>query len=198
MEDKTTIQITSTPRSKSLTLMLSGIAALIVFVLALYLGLQRSTLVQEQDRLKGDIASLDQEIFALEGQKVEAAQQAGVWLDSIEADEIRWSQVLTQIQSLIPYDASMRKDKIDFLSYSGSDGGKISLNTKTRPTRLDPFEDVAELIEVFNNSSYFYDGYVPSITIGETDDGSKVASFVLLLNFKDNGLIDLQPKVSRQ
>ncbi|MBU0667713.1 hypothetical protein KJ951_01370 [Patescibacteria group bacterium] len=198
MEDKYTLQAPDAPRGKSLTLILAALAVIIVVVLAFYLGLQRSTLAQQQDLLKGEIASLNEEISALEAQKVEAAQQAGKWLETIEAGEIRWSQVLTQIQSLIPYDAAERRDKIDFLSYSGSEGGKLSLNAKTRPVRLDPFEDAAELIEVFNDSSFFYDGYIPSITVGETDDGSKVASFVFLVNYKDSGLSDLQPKVSRQ
>ncbi len=206
-EDKTVSSMTDAPKGKSLMLVLAGLSVVIVVVLALYLGLQKSTLNEEQERLKGEIASLDNEIASLESQKVEAAQLAQKWLDVIEEEEIRWSLVLSQIQSLIPYDASSRNDKIQFLSYSGSEGGHLSLNAQTRELRTEPFDDVAELIEVFNDSSFFFDSYVPSITRGETNEGKRVGSFIFITTYKDVGLADLemtdesaedQPKVSRQ
>lgn len=200
--------MTEGPKSKSLLMVLAGLSVAIVVVLALYLGLQKSTLVEEQNRLRGEIASLQEEISSLEGQKIEAAQLAQQWLNLLEEEEIRWSLVLSQVQSLIPFDASTNRDKIQFMSYSGSDNGRITMNAQTRELRTEPFPDVAELIEVFNDSSFFSDARVPSITRAETNEGGKVASFVFYATYHDLGLEGLnvdsapessdQPGVSRQ
>lgn len=208
VEDKTVSVLNEGPKSKSLLMVLAGISVLIIVALALYLGLQKASLNEEQNRLRGEIASLQEEITALEGQKVEAAQLAQQWLNLLEEEEIRWSLVLSQVQSLIPYDATTNRDKIEFLSYSGSEDGRITMNAKTRSLRTEPFPDVAELIEVFNDSSFFSNATVPSITRAETNDGSKVASFVFYAMYHDLGLESLnntsnsgetdQPGVSRQ
>lgn len=207
-EDKIVSSVVEGPKSKSLLMILAGLSVVIVVVLALYLGLQKSTLVEEQARLQGEIDSLQGEILSLEGQKVEAAQLAQEWIDLLDEEEIRWSLVLSQVQSLIPFDTVTNKDKIQFLSYSGSENGRITMNAQTRELRTEPFPDVAELIEVFNDSSFFSDARVPSITRGETNEGGKVGSFVFYATYHDLGLEALntnsasetedQPGVSRQ
>lgn len=207
-EDKTVSTMTEGPKNRSLLLVLAGLSVVIVIVLALYLGLQKSTLVEEQTRLRTEIASLQEEISSLEGQKIEAAQLAQQWISLLDEEEIRWSLVLSQVQSLIPFDATTNKEKIQFLSYSGSQDGRISMNAQTRELRVEPFPDVAELIEVFNDSSFFSNARVPSITRGETNEGAKIASFVFYADYEDLGLEALnassssetegQPGVSRQ
>lgn len=207
-EDKTVSVMNEGPKSKSLLMILAGLAVVIVVVLALYLGLQKATLNEEKSRLEGEIAALNDEIASLEGQKVEAAQLAQQWLDLLEEEEVRWSVVLSQVQSLIPFDATTNRNKIEFLSYSGTEDGRITMNAKTRALRVEPFPDVAELIEVFNDSTFFSSATVPSITRAEMNDGSKVASFVFYATYQDLGLEALtsgtdsteeaQPGVSRQ
>ncbi len=209
-EDKTVSAISQEPKGRSLATVLGVLAVLIVGGLAFYLNLQKSTLAQDQQRLQGEITSLNQDIAALEGDRVEAAQQARQWLATLENEEIRWSSVLSQIQSLVPFDAATNRDKIQFLSYSGGSGGEITMNAQTRELRVEPFNDVAELIEVFNDSSFFVNARVPSITRGETNEGGKVASFVFTARYQDTGVSNIgsepeseqatseEPGVSRQ
>lgn len=175
-------------KNKSFLMILAALSVAIVVVLALYLGLQKGTLAQEQERLAQEIDGLNAEIQNLESQKVEAAQFAQKWLEILEQDEVRWSRVLSQVQSLVPYDAATNRNKINFLSYSGSQGGRVSMNATTRELRNEPFDDVAELIEVFNESSFFSNAYVPSITRVETDTGARVATFIFNALYKDIGL----------
>lgn len=208
-EDKTVSAISDAPKGRSLATILGVLAMVIVVLLALYLNLQKSTIAQDQQRLQGELAGLNEDIAALQGERVEAAQLARQWLAQVEAEEIRWSSVLSQIQSLIPYDASTNSQKVEFLSYSGGEGGRVNMNAQTRQLRVEPFNDVAELIEVFNDSSFFQEAKVPSITRAETNDGSRVASFVFSALYRDLGITGVtaneeeddasaEPGVSRQ
>lgn len=207
-EDKTVSAMTGGSGGKSLILVLAGLSVVIVVVLALYLGLQRSALNEEQSRLKSEIDQLNTEIAALETQKVEAAQKAQEWLEVLEDEEVRWSSVLTEIGLLIPIDSATNQQKIEFLSYGGSEDGRITMNATTRERQAEPFGDVAELIEVFNSSSFFSDSSVPSITRGETNTGARVGSFIFNATYRDlgvdavsddeDGTEEGQPRVSRQ
>lgn len=194
-EDKTVSAVSQEPKGRSLATVLGVLAVLIVGGLAFYLNLQKSTLTQDQQRLQGEIAALNQDIAALEGDRVEAAQLARQWLATLEDEEVRWSSVLSQIQSLVPFDAASNSQKIEFLSYSGGAGGEITMNAQTRELRVEPFNDVAELIEVFNDSSFFTDSRVPSITRGETNEGGKVASFVFTTLYQDLGVSNIGSEV---
>jgi len=51
---------------------------------------------------------------------------------------------------------------------------------------------------VFNESSFFSDGYVPSITRGESDVGEKVASFIfnVTYNEEDFGSFDAEAEIA--
>lgn len=185
VEDKTVNTITEPPRRRTFLFLLSVLSVIAVAVLAFYLGLQKTAITEEQKLLEAEVNTLNSEIRALQGQNVQATRFAQQWLDTIEADEIKWSSVITKIDSLIPYDAVTRSDKVRFLSYSGSQNGQISLNATTRSLVTEPYSDVAELVAVFNESSFFSNGYVPSITRGESDVGEKVASFIFNVTYNE-------------
>lgn len=173
----------------SLLLVLAFIVLVLVIAVGLYLVLQRSALLGQNDRLNTEIVSLESEISALEAQKVEAAQSAQKWLDEIEDEEIKWSRVITRIQSLVPYSAVAKGPKIGFLSYSGSQGGRININAQSQPARRPPYSDVSELISIFSESSSFSDAYVPTITRSETDLGDIVLSFIFNVTFDESAPI---------
>jgi len=172
------------PKKSPLFLILAILSLVAAVAAAFYLGLQKSAIEEEQKRLTADITSLQDEITALEGQKIEAAQLARQWLDEVKKDEILWSRVITRIQSLLPVDPATQIPKIKVLSYSGSQAGKLILNAQTVEAQIEPYEYVAELISIFNGSSYFADAYVPAITRGETDQGNRFLSFVLNFSYR--------------
>ena len=70
------------------------------------------------------------------------------------------------------------------MSYSGSGDGTISLNAVTQPSSLPAFDDVASLISTFNNSVFFKNAYVPSISKGQNTDGSVTLSFLMNMDFQ--------------
>lgn len=208
-EQNNTTLLAETSARKPMTIILAVLALVIVGGFAVYLNMQRGSLVSQSARLDEDVLALKNQISVLEGQKVEAARLSQQYLAAIEADEVIWSKALTRIKSLVPFDATADSNKIIFSSYSGSQGGTLSLNSVTRPTRNDPYTDVAELIKVFNDSSFFTNAYVPSISRGETDEGEKLATFVFNVTYKEElpEEIELnqpvedsstQPKVPRQ
>lgn len=184
-EENNTTKLAETSARKPMTIILAVIALVIVVGFAAYLNMQRSAFTDQSSRLDEDVRALKNQISVLEGQKVEAARLSQQYLAAIESEEIVWSKALTRIKSLVPFDAVNSSNKIIFSSYSGSKGGELSMNSVTRPTRLDPYEDVAELIKVFNDSSFFTNAYVPSISRGETDEGEKMATFVFNTTYRE-------------
>lgn len=172
------------PKKSPLILVLAIVAVVIVGAGIGYMQLTKSALNDEQKRLKDETQSLQTEINTLESQKIEAAQLAQQWLATISKNEIRWSNVLDKINSLVPEDALGQK-KLNFLSYSGSEGGKLTLNGQTIPAKDEPYGDLSDLVAAFNSSSFFNNAYIPTISRGETDTGDKLLSFVFNLNYKE-------------
>jgi Tfp pilus assembly protein PilN len=182
--DKTTEEINDVPKRSPLLLILAVAVVLLLAAGAFYLQLQKTAITEEQGRLKEEIKSLNSEITALESQKLEAAQLAQQWLASIQQDEIRWSNILDKIDELVPQDI-LGARKVDFLSYSGSQGGKLVLNAQTKPSKIEPFKDVADLISSFNSTPYFFDAYVPTISRGETETGDKLLTFIFNVSYRE-------------
>lgn len=206
-DEKTIEDLTSQFRQSSLLFIASIVAVVIIIGAAVFFSLQKSALGGQNERLDAEIISLNNEIQLLEGEKVEVARTAQQYLASISEEEILWSRVISRIQSLIPFDATTQRTKVNFLSYSGARGGELNLNGQSRPTQGDPFADVAEVISVFNESPFFANSVVPSITIGETDQGQKIASFIFNIQYEETApeaaapeslLGEEDPGISRQ
>jgi len=174
------------PHRSSGLLVLSIILLFAVAGAGVYFTLQKSALQEEQKVLDADILSLQDEVDALDAQKVESAQIAQKFLASIEKDEIQWSRVITRIQSLLPVDPSTQQSKFHVISYNGSAGGKLTLNMESAPQSIEPFPTLAELLATFNGSSFFANAYIPNISRGETDTGMKVLSFTFNLQYKED------------
>ncbi len=190
-DDKNIETISSRVERSSLTLIIAVIAVVIVIVAAVFFTLQKSSVKGQNDRLDAEIASLQEEIQLLEKQKVTAARTAQQFLASTEEEEIQWSKVISSINSLIPYDGVLQQSKVEFLSYNGASNGKINLNAQTRSTKGDPLAYVSETISAFTDTSYFSNAIVPSVTLGENDQGDKTASFILNLDYTESAPEDI-------
>jgi len=147
------------------------------------LNFQKTGVLTHTTDLETQAKDIQSQIDTLRSSKVEVSQNAQEALKKIQTDEIRWSEVIDQVDKLVPKDSS-GKDKIQILSYSGSGNGHVSLNTVTQPTSLPAFEDVANLISVFNNSVFFKNAYVPAISKGQNQDGSVTLSFVINMEYQ--------------
>lgn len=157
-----------------------------VIGLAVFGGLfnfQKGQIITNTTELEKQTADLNLEIETYRDNKVAVSKLATDALKQIEADEVRWSEVIAEAKKLIPTDAS-GDPKVKILSYSGSGSGRVVLNVVTEPTSLPAFNDVAGLIASFNNSVFFRDVYVPSIAKGQTESGETTLSFILNMDYE--------------
>ncbi len=162
------------------------ILAALVIGLAVFgtlMSFQKGQVLTHTTELEQQTAELNKEIETYRDNKVAVSKLATDALKQIEVDEVHWSDVISEAKKLIPKDAS-GKEKVKILSYSGSGSGRVVLNLVTEPMALPPFDDVARLIASFNNSVFFRDGYVPSISKGQTESGDTTLSFILNMDYQ--------------
>lgn len=170
---------------KPLGFVVGFVAVLLVLGTGVYLNLQRAAVLAEQEQIEGEVSAIRLETGVLEEAKVEAARQAQEWLAAIEKDEVRWSEVVSKVEDVIPVDPATGRDAVVFLSYSGGQGGRLNLNAQTVPKRTEPFDAVSQLITVFNANPFFANAYVPSVTRSETNEGDRFASFVFNVEYRE-------------
>lgn len=179
-------EVITVPKRGS-TLFIIGLLALgVAVVWSLYLSFTKAAIINQQKSLSVELKSLDERFNALKSQKIEATQVIKDFLNKIEKEEVRWSNVISSLQLLTPLESASKKAKIQFLSYSGAGGGKLTMSSQTDPNSADPYADIAELLKVFNNSAVFSDAYVPAISRGMTQTGSVILSFTFDLIYKAN------------
>ncbi|MFO0781184.1 MAG: hypothetical protein U0519_04890 [Candidatus Gracilibacteria bacterium] len=180
------------------TLLIFSVVLLVGLVAsALYLSFAKSAILDQQKQLDDEITSLSNEIALLKAQNVEGAQFAKQWLDELEKTEIRWSKVIKTVQDLLPVDALTQKPRVQFVTYSGSAGGKLTLNAQTVSGSVDPFGDVSTLLNVFNNSAFFKNAYVPSVSHAVSQTGQDLLTFVFNVSYEEQ-LPDVLPQLSGQ
>lgn len=179
-------------KSGGFSTMLLLFAVIGVAVLGTLFYFQKSQVLNNTTQLEKDAAALQTQIDEVKSTKVEFSKNATDALSKITADEIRWSEVIDQINQLLPKDATGSR-KVNVLSYSGSGTGRVAVNMVTVPAGDPAYSDVAQLIATFNNSLYFRDVYVPSISRGSNEEGLTSLSFVLNMDFEkpETGAEDL-------
>lgn len=185
-------EVVETPKNRPVLFIFSMILLVGLVASALYLSFAKSAIEEQQKQLDDEIGSLSNEIALLKAQNVEGAQFAKEWLDQLEKTEVRWSQVIKTVQDLLPVEPLTQRPRVQFLSYSGSTGGKLTLNAQTLTGSADPFSDVSTLLNVFNNSAFFKDAYVPSVSHGISQTGQDLLSFVFNVTYEEQ-LPDVQP-----
>jgi Tfp pilus assembly protein PilN len=185
-------EVVDTPKNRPVLFVVSLLLLAGLVALSVYLSFARTAIEEQQKQLDQEIASLSNEIAVLKAQNVEGAQFAKEWLEQLEKSEIRWSKVIKTVQDLLPVDPLTQAPRIQFLSYSGTGGGKLTLSAQTPPGSIDPFGDVSTLLNVFNNSAFFRDAYVPSVSHGLSQSGQDLLTFVFNVTYEEQ-LPDVQP-----
>lgn len=185
-------EVVETPKNRPVLFVVSLLLLAGLVALSVYLSFARTAIEEQQKQLDQEIASLTNEIATLKAQNVEGAQFAKQWLDQLEKTEIRWSKVIKTVQDLLPVDPLTQSPRVQFLSYSGSAGGKLTLSAQTPPGSIDSFGDVSTLLNVFNNSAFFRDAYVPSVSHGLSQSGQDLLTFIFNVTY-DEQLPDAQP-----
>ncbi|MEK7547680.1 MAG: hypothetical protein AAB540_02190, partial [Patescibacteria group bacterium] len=146
-------------------LLLAGI--FVSLVTAIYVGFvfwQKANNEADQKKLEKVLSDLNQEVLEFENKQVVQAVNAKQIVDALKLDMLKWSTIIKRIRATLPKDDN--KPLIEVLSYSGNLDGGISLNFKTVSGSEKPYFDVAGLIKSFDDSNYFADSFVPSISSG--------------------------------
>ncbi|MBD3270233.1 hypothetical protein GF376_01790 [Candidatus Peregrinibacteria bacterium] len=168
------------------TTLLSKILAGIIVIVIIYtivISFQKGTIAEQQAETANTITALNNQIENFEGDRVLASDDAREALNQIEETEIRWSEVIENINSLIPRDSNGAR-KIKILSYNGSSEGRISISGVTNAEVEAPFSDVSQVISIFNGNLYFQNVYIPSISKGIDENGRELLSFIMNLNYE--------------
>lgn len=166
--------------------MLNYVLFFLVIGLVLYgvfLSFDKGRILSNTTDLEKQTRDIQAQIDTIKSNKVEVSQNASEALAKIESDEIRWSEVISEVEKLLPQDSSGKR-KVEILSYSGTGQGKIVLSMVTQPAALPPYDAVAGIIATFNNSVFFKDAYVPSIAKGTDETGFVSLSFMLNTDYK--------------
>jgi|GEM_PF-1779220 len=183
---KSVSSVVETQKSRPVLFIFSVILLLGLVASALYLSFTKTAIQDQQKQLDTDITTLNSQIDDLKSQNVEGQQYAQQWLADLEKTEIHWSEVIKTIQSTLPVDPLTQKPVVEFLTYSGSTGGKLTLNAQTIEGAVNPFENLTTLIGTFNNSAFFKDAYVPSVSHGVSQSGQDLLSFVFNVTYQEN------------
>ncbi len=159
------------------TMLMIGILALILFgAYSGYLYFKRASSESELKQVEASLVEYQNEMLKYQNKDVLEAINAKKTLADLNKDIIKWSKVIKKIRKTIPSVDNV--PLIEVLSYSGSSSNEISMNVKTYPERDAPYFDVADLIEAFDNSEFFVDSFVPSISAGVDEKGNKILTFV--------------------
>jgi len=148
-----------------------------------FLSFDKGQVLASTADLEKQTKDIQTQIDTIKANKVEVSQNAVDALKTIESGETRWSEVITEVQKLLPLDAQ-GQPQLNVVSYAGSADGKITLNMVTRPSAQPPFSDVARIIAIFNSSVFFTEAYVPSIAKSSDESGQVTLSFLLNTSYQ--------------
>lgn len=168
-------------KKTSLLLVVGIILVLVVATYSGYLYWQRGKVSTDIDTLDRSISSYNEELLKIEHQQVMQAVSAREVAAELRATMIAWSEVVDKIRETVPIVGGL--PLVDVLSYSGAVGREISVNARTVPGSEDPYIDVADIIEKFEDSSFFENVFVSSISRGTDEEGDEVLNFPLRFGF---------------
>lgn len=166
----------------------SPIFLVAAFVLLFAVGLGWGYFFSQVNANKAEINNAEQEIAQAKNTLAELKQSDAVLaqrglnaLKAIEATEVKWSNVLNTLNKITPIDPEFRRPMVEFLSYSGAEGGRLNFNVQTLTSEnvKTLLGTVSKTIEVFNEAPDFNDAFVPSISKGTTQDNESVLTFIL-------------------
>ena len=161
----------------SFLFILGLLAALILGGVVGYAKFSEATLNENAKKYDLQIANLENDVVVYEGGNVEAALSAKEAMDFLKGDSVKWSKVIEEILVTTPKDSETKLPIVDYTSYSGSQGNRLSISMRTNPKSETPYYDVAELIRVFSESGKFKNAFVPAISPGFTEEGDIILTF---------------------
>ncbi|PKL37069.1 hypothetical protein CVV38_04260 [Candidatus Peregrinibacteria bacterium HGW-Peregrinibacteria-1] len=173
-------------KGKSKLFYIGLLTVLIVGLMSTSATIQRNRLSEDFASLKSDEARLQAEVLLYQEEAAGQALTAKEALDRMRSESMLWSQVIRDIREVVRGPSG--EDVAQILSYSGNDSGGLSLSVKTNPLTVDPYFDVADFIETFDDSPKFSDVFVPSIGKGLDQAGAEVLTFSMSLNYLKDAL----------
>jgi|GEM_PF-2005311 hypothetical protein len=152
-----------------------------------FLSYKSSTLDDDLKKLDIKASTLQSDVVSYEGANIEEALSAKEAVNHFEDGYVKWSEVIDQIISTTPKDEDTRIPLVDYISYSGSQGNKLTMNVRTDPSSDAPYFDVAKMIRSFSDSEYFRSPFVPSISPIVNDEGKLTLSFNFSVEYVPGG-----------
>lgn len=167
------------------TLAVLGLLAILItagFTAYMYFG--QGSLVDEAKKYDAMVVTAEDDLKKFQSESSEVASKAKEALGVVKSDYIKWSSVIESILSTTPKDPETKVPLVEYTSYSGASGSKISINARTVAVSKNPFADVASLIRSFNESSDFSGPFVPSISTAFSEDGAMLLVFSFSVEYK--------------
>lgn len=163
-------------KKSSNSLLYLGIVAMVVLLgYGGYNYWQKSSLSKANAELEAQYAQLNASVKKYENDRILEVVNAKQAVTEFRSEYVYWSKIIEILQDTLPKKG--KKDLVEVLSYSGSSNKDISVSIQTKPGASNPYFDVADVIESFDMSENFVEGFVPSIS-GSTDlEGNEVLSF---------------------
>jgi len=162
-----------TQRRFSLLNFISFVVFAGVLVFGGYTYMSKSALdakIADTDATIGDLTAQVEELEAQNLSEVSLAQQL---LTNVEATEIKWSSVITDLIATTPL-------SIYYSSYSGSEDGKVTV-----AGLADSYSAVSDLISALSGNDSFVDIFVPSTATTGSEDSPNMASFNLTFDYEE-------------
>lgn len=142
---------------------LISLLVFLVFVgYSAYVFVDKSSLEKDVAAADSDITNLEEQISELEEQSLDEATAAQAILDQAEEDEVLWSDVISDLIEVTPFD-------IYYSSYSGTDGGGFNVSALG-----ETYYAVAGLIEVLEDENKFKEVFIPSVSLANAGEDEMV------------------------
>jgi hypothetical protein len=162
-----------------------------IFVLGVGLGFgyytsQTSATNDQIKNIDQQIAEINNQLEGLKSNDIVSAQNAVSALEVISLSEVEWSEVMGAIVNITPKDLVALRALVEFTSYSGAEGGRLTLNGRTYPSTdfRELLNSVAKTIDAFNENPDFAEVFVPSISKSVSENQETVLSFILNVTYK--------------
>lgn len=163
-------------------------AGVLVFGVALAFGYffsQVNAAEAERAELTREITQAENQLENLRSSDSVLAQRAINSLDQIKEIEVEWSKVLDLLNRITPVDLIEKRPIIEFMSYSGSENGRLSFNVRTQASEnvKKLLDSVSKTIDIFNETPAFSNPFVPSVSKSVNNDDQTLLTFILTVDY---------------
>ena len=164
------------------------IVGVITFVaIAAYGGFkfyQKSSLETKVQQVDSQIADSKTTFLEFQNRRLNQAISAKQVVNDVKDTGVKWSRVIKAIKSTVP--SKDEEPLAQVVAYSAANNSGISLNMRTNVDTENPYLDLARIIKSFDESEYFSDSFVPSVSASTDDEGKEFLNFVMNLKYVDS------------